>query len=433
MPPRLAFLLLLAGHTSAQLSCTTQEDLLANLRWVRVACEQEGEAFADADTLVPSAVTTAGCAEAVHRVAESCDALLSRSMWFESRRSALMVAVDSALAAGLLPAVAQRGVVVIADPDVTIIQECGTVLVDGLEQFSQIYAGPWIDIAIDVGVSCGHIRLALDELTLDAEANDNLHLYADVEQTVELRSIYHHDLPLEEPIPIDSSAVYLRLVSDGASSRTSLRATVECVASPCQHGGTCSSYAAPSVSGGGHRRTQATGKCTAAELQDGAAVVQAQCCGAGEDCSDGAPNSCDAGCATVLPSFVRDCSAALARTDGGDVLVTQLQATVQMCAAHDYVCSCAEGWSGVNCADQDPCWGVDCGEHGSCSHGRCQCTRGYRGEHCEEQLPCCSGGNDRSECHQCGYNRYNCCDACVGRGSDSGCDACVGKNGVTCA
>ena len=56
MAPRLVLLLLLAGRTSAQLGCTTQEDLLANFRWVREACEQGGEAFADLETLVPSAV-----------------------------------------------------------------------------------------------------------------------------------------------------------------------------------------------------------------------------------------------------------------------------------------------------------------------------------------------------------------------------------------
>ena len=39
LPPALLLLLLLAGRTSAQLGCTTQEDLLANFRWVREACE----------------------------------------------------------------------------------------------------------------------------------------------------------------------------------------------------------------------------------------------------------------------------------------------------------------------------------------------------------------------------------------------------------
>ena len=60
MPPRLALLLLLVGRTSAQLGCATQEDLLANLRWVREACEEGGEAFADADTLVQGNRVNAG-------------------------------------------------------------------------------------------------------------------------------------------------------------------------------------------------------------------------------------------------------------------------------------------------------------------------------------------------------------------------------------
>ena len=140
MAPRLVLLLLLAGRTSAQLGCTTQEDLLANFRLVREACEQGGEAFADLETLVPSAVTTAGCAEAVHRVAESCDGLLSRSPWFESRLSALTAAVESATEAGLLgEGGVRQGAVLLADPatdpSVTVIHDCGVVLEDGFEQF----------------------------------------------------------------------------------------------------------------------------------------------------------------------------------------------------------------------------------------------------------------------------------------------------------
>eukprot|EP01043_Picozoa_sp_COSAG02_P075931 COSAG02_NODE_15882_length_1133_cov_1.499033_1_plen_210_part_00 len=101
---RLALLLLFAVRASAQLSCAREEDLVANLRWVRKACEQEGEAFpeGDEDTLVPSTVTAVGCAEAVYRVTQSCGELLSRSPWFESRQSALAAAVESASAAGLL-------------------------------------------------------------------------------------------------------------------------------------------------------------------------------------------------------------------------------------------------------------------------------------------------------------------------------------------
>eukprot|EP01043_Picozoa_sp_COSAG02_P080874 COSAG02_NODE_19449_length_875_cov_1.351662_1_plen_243_part_10 len=243
MAPRLALLLLLpfACRVGAQLSCASEEELVANLRWVRVACEQQGEAFADADTLVPSAVTTAGCAEVVHRVAESCDGLLSRSEWFVSRQSAVTAAVESASAAGLLgePALlgasgTQEGVVQIADPTVNVIHGCGVVLEDGFERFPQVSTG-MLRVTIDVGAACGHIRLAFDELALDVASNDNLHLFADAEETVELTSIHPRDLPLAvaDPIPIESSVVHILLVSDGASRRTSLRATVECVASPC--------------------------------------------------------------------------------------------------------------------------------------------------------------------------------------------------------
>eukprot|EP01043_Picozoa_sp_COSAG02_P042294 COSAG02_NODE_3584_length_6524_cov_7.274934_7_plen_46_part_01 len=46
MAPRLALLLLLpfAGRVGAQLSCASEEELVANLRWVREVCEDEGEA-----------------------------------------------------------------------------------------------------------------------------------------------------------------------------------------------------------------------------------------------------------------------------------------------------------------------------------------------------------------------------------------------------
>jgi hypothetical protein len=133
LAPRLVLVLLFlsfTGRASALLSCASEEELVSNLRWVREACEQEGEAFlaGDEDTLVPSAVTTAGCAEAVHRVAESCDGLLSRSEWFESRLSALTGAVESAAVAGLLeePDVLRgrgaQGTFMIVDPDVTAVR-----------------------------------------------------------------------------------------------------------------------------------------------------------------------------------------------------------------------------------------------------------------------------------------------------------------------
>ena len=36
----------------------------------------------------------------------------------------------------------------------------------------------------------------------------------------------------------------------------------------------------------------------------------------------------------------------------------------------------------------NPCFGVNCGEHGSCAGGSCQCERGYSGGACEVVDPC---------------------------------------------
>ena len=80
--------------------CDSEDELLDSLLWVREACEQAGEIFADRATLVPMEVTTVECADVVHRVSESCDRLLSRSEWFKTRRAALGAAVDSAISAG---------------------------------------------------------------------------------------------------------------------------------------------------------------------------------------------------------------------------------------------------------------------------------------------------------------------------------------------
>ena len=78
--------------------CDSEDELLGNLRWLRDACAQAGEQFDDDDTLVPGAVTTAGCAGVVRRVASDCGGLLARSPWFASRRAALDAAAAAALA-----------------------------------------------------------------------------------------------------------------------------------------------------------------------------------------------------------------------------------------------------------------------------------------------------------------------------------------------
>ena len=64
------------AQESPALGCDSEDELLAHLRWLHDACSQAGESFAEADALVPSAVTTRGCAEVVRRVAHECDGLL---------------------------------------------------------------------------------------------------------------------------------------------------------------------------------------------------------------------------------------------------------------------------------------------------------------------------------------------------------------------
>ena len=97
-------LFLLAGPSAAQtdaaVSCDSEAELLGSLTWVRDACSQAGagEQFDDDDTLVPTAVTTAGCAAVVRRVASDCGGLLARSPWFASRRAALGAAAAAASA-----------------------------------------------------------------------------------------------------------------------------------------------------------------------------------------------------------------------------------------------------------------------------------------------------------------------------------------------
>ena len=66
-----------------------EDELLANLGFVREVCEQAGEAFADEYALIPSCVTTRACAEQVLRVASDCGGLLAQSPWFASRKQAL--------------------------------------------------------------------------------------------------------------------------------------------------------------------------------------------------------------------------------------------------------------------------------------------------------------------------------------------------------
>ena len=235
--------------------CDSEDELLGNLRWLRDACAQAGEQFDDDDTLVPGAVTTAGCAAVVRRVASDCGGLLARSPWFASRRAALDAAEAAASAlTGGDDGVGTDAALHLADPTLAAVYSCGAVLDDGFAQFPT--PPDYLSrVAIDVGPSRGTLRLDFEDLTLDVKKNDNLRLYADADENEELRQIFSGDLPLTGPIEVDARAVYLLLVSDGASTRTSLRVTVSCV---CEDSATfadadgdgCAAYAQGSAAGG---------------------------------------------------------------------------------------------------------------------------------------------------------------------------------------
>ena len=414
-----ALLLHLNGHAAkAQdapaMGCDSEGELLANLQWMRDACSRAGESFAEADTLVPSTVTTRGCAEVVRHVAEDCDSLLLRSpVWFAGRKAALDVAVASAAA---IPDDVDD-VYHISDPSLQTIHTCGAVLDDGFALFPSIGNG-LSRVTINVGPSRGSVRLEFETLTLDEKSNDNLRLYSDEDSNDELRAIFHSDLPMAPstvgPIDISSSFVQILLVSDGASRRTRFRLTVRCVCedstgffdadgdgceayaaakhslcadlitadraarsecplacgaceagpcdeSPCQNGGTCTETSANS----GHRRMQqgsgGTVVCGTTDLADRSAAVNAACCHEmAEDCSSGVPTTCNAGCSEVLVPYYHDCAAALQQVQGGYDFIKAIQTAVLLCdesvgvqiPVAEYQCLCVGGWSGENCETQ---------------------------------------------------------------------------------
>ena len=100
-------------------------------------------------------------------------------------------------------------------------------------------------------------------------------------------------------------------------------------------------------SGNGHRRTQAA---ACGDLNVRAAAVTAECCDeASEDCSSGAPASCNAGCAALFLPFWNDCGAPLGQ-DSPQYLavVAQCQAAAEGSGgsgdlAHEFNLVCADG------------------------------------------------------------------------------------------
>ena len=119
---------------------------------------------------------------------------------------------------------------------------------------------------------------------------------------------------------------------------------------------------------------------------------------AAEFCDDGEANAADGAC---LLECTRPCPE-LAPVAG--VTIGQSAGLLPSSVA-TYVCddtgdSPADGnsirtclpngtWTGEPPTVCDPCFDVNCGEHGTCSDGVCVCTNGYSGDRCET-LPCCA-------------------------------------------
>ena len=85
-------------------------------------------------------------------------------------------------------------------------------------------------------------------------------------------------------------------------------------------------------------------------------------------------------------------------------------------------CSCTNGYSGSSCqtAPADPCANVNCGNYGTCSNGACQCTSGFTGSNCQtapadpcSNVDCGSHGACSNGACQCsdGYSGSSCLTA----------------------
>ena len=58
------------------------------------------------------------------------------------------------------------------------------------------------------------------------------------------------------------------------------------------------------------------------------------------------------------------------------------------CTSPTGTCSCTGGWSGDSC-DVDPCTGYDCSGHGTCHDNKqCTCNQGWQGNSCSQPKSC---------------------------------------------
>ena len=120
----------------------------------------------------------------------------------------------------------------------------------------------------------------------------------------------------------------------------------------CLNSGTC-------VEEWGHHRLQGGGDCPLDDVDRRSEALNGVCCNdSTEDCSSGAPSTCDDECAGVLLPFWSDCAETLAMASNGETMTKIMQTTVSLCAEpHNTMgpphhhCLCSDGWSGDTCFD----------------------------------------------------------------------------------
>jgi hypothetical protein len=94
---------------------------------------------------------------------------------------------------------------------------------------------------------------------------------------------------------------------------------------------TSSGFHPPSLDG--HRRLQAVEKCDVGDLSVRSAALTKECCNEQhEDCSSGFPAVCNEGCADVVLTYWRDCSATLIKYSGPAV-AAQFKVLIGKCNA----------------------------------------------------------------------------------------------------
>jgi hypothetical protein len=235
----LVFLLLLSSLARAQqshikVSCDALPELNAYLAWVRVACEQTHETFADPFVQLPSTCASPGCAAAVHRFDVDCSGFLAAHGAAFSGYVAQLRTARSACAAGrgASNAAAEHAVQPYPYPVTT---SCSGVLTDGAGNY-----GPGWDRRAILDAGPGRkVVLSFTVLVLASVAGGGAGDFIEIFDGPSVAGVWR-DHRMGAPLRLNarpagaltSSGQYLRVrfVSDSASVGASgFSASIACV------------------------------------------------------------------------------------------------------------------------------------------------------------------------------------------------------------